>query len=746
MAMAETGTTTWLTERFPALLNLTPASRRRRRIPYVQQTTGTDCGAACLTMVLDYHGKQVRLDEVREIAGVDRDGADAVGLMKAAEWYGLRARAVQVEEVENLRYLEKGAILHWQFQHFVVFEGLKPGGAEIVDPAAGRRRVSNAELRRSFTGVAVTVEPGEDFEPGSDRPRGYARYLRQILSRSAILSRVLVMSILLQLLALATPILTGVLVDRVVPRGDYNLLAVLAGGLAVILAFHLVSSLIRAHLLLHLRTHMDAQITLEFLDHLVDLPYAFFQRRSAGDLMLRLNSNSTIREILTSSALSGILDGILVSLYLLLLFLTHFSIGLLVLFLGGLRVLLFLLTRKKQRDLMSELLEAQSHSRGYQVQMLTGIETLKVLGAERRAVEHWSNLFVGELNVSLARGRLNAIFDSLLSTLAMASPFVIMVYGALQVLDGSLTLGTMLAMNALAMGFLMPLSTLVSTAVQLQLLGSYLDRINDVLETPREQERDQVTRAGRLGGRVTLEKISFRYSPVAPLVVRDVSVDIAPGSFVALVGSSGAGKSTLANLCLGLYRPTSGRVLYDGIDLDGLELRSVRSQLGIVSQQPYLFGSTIRENIALADPTLSLSEVTEAAMQAQIHDDIIAMPMGYDSLLADGGASLSGGQRQRLALARALVNDPAILVLDEATSSLDALTERRIQEALARQQCTRIVIAHRLSTILDADLILVMEDGSVVEQGGHQQLMALGGRYSELVSAQLERERNGHVG
>ncbi len=743
--MSEPGASTWLTERFPALNNLTAAGRRRR-VPYVQQTTGTDCGAACLAMVLDYHGKQVRLDEVREIVGVDRDGADAAGILKAAEWFGLRARAVQIEEVENLRFLEKGSILHWQFHHFVVFDGLAGGGADIVDPASGRRRVSSAELGRSFTGVALTLEPSDDFEPGNERPRGYARHLRQILSRSGILSRVLVTSVMLQVLALATPILTGVLVDRVVPRGDYHLLAVLAGGLAGIVAFHLFALVIRAHLLLHLRTHLDAQITLEFLDHLVDLPFVFFQRRSTGDLMMRLNSNQTIREILTSSAISGILDGILVSLYLLLLFFTHFAMGLLVLGLGALRVVLFLLFRKKQRDLMSELLEAQAHSRGYQVQMLTGIETLKVLGAERRAVEHWSNLFVGELNVTLARGRLNAIFDSLLSTLAMASPFVILVFGTLKVLDGSLSLGTMLAMNALAIGFLTPLSTLVSTAVQLQLLGSYLDRINDVLETPKEQERGEVPRAGRLGGRITLDDVSFRYGPAAPLVVRDVSLDVAPGSFVALVGSSGAGKSTLANLCLGLYRPTSGRILFDGVDLEGLELRSVRSQLGIVSQQPYLFGISIRDNIALADPALPLSKVTEAAMLAHIHDDVMAMPMGYDTLLADGGSSLSGGQRQRLALARALVNEPAILVLDEATSNLDAVTERRIQEELARQRCTRIVIAHRLSTIKAADQILVMEGGAVVEQGDHRQLVALGGRYYDLVSAQLEREEDERAG
>ncbi len=650
-----------------------------------------------------------------------------------------------MEEIDDLEYLPIGSILHWQFQHFVVFEELTKKGARIVDPGGGRRTVPHDELRRAFTGVALTFEPAEDFEPEAGRKTGVARYLREILGQSGVITRLLTMSVLLQLLALATPLLTGILVDRVVPRGDYTLLEILAAGLAMVALFHFFSSLIRAHLLLHLRTHLDAKITLEFLEHLIELPYAYFQQRSAGDLMMRLNSNATIREILTSSALSGILDGGLVSLYLILMWVTHWQMGLLVLALGVARVVLFLLTRRRQQDLMSQSLQVQAASRGYQVQMLNGIETLKAVGAEERAVERWSNLFVDELNVSLARGRLNAVFDSLLSLFGVASPFVVLLFGGILVLDGELSLGTMLAISALATGFLTPLTTLVQTAVQLQLLGSYLERINDVMETPKEQDKTEVTPAKRLRGRIALEDVSFRYGPMAPLVVREVSVEIEPGRFVAIVGASGAGKTSLAKLLLGLYRPVAGRILYDGVDLSTLELRSVRRQLGIVSQQPYLFGGSIRSNIALTDPTLPLTRIVEAARKAHIHDDVASMPMGYDTVLADGGASLSGGQRQRLALARALVSRPAILLLDEATSSLDAVTERAIQQELAKLRSTRIVIAHRLSTIMAADLILVMDDGRVVERGTHDDLLDAGGKYAELVAAQLARERKAEV-
>jgi ABC-type bacteriocin/lantibiotic exporter with double-glycine peptidase domain len=362
------------------------------------------------------------------------------------------------------------------------------------------------------------------------------------------------------------------------------------------------------------------------------------------------------------------------------------------------------------------------------------------MGAEERSARHWSNLFVDELNRSLARGRLTALSDALLGAVRIASPFVILVYGGLAVLDGELTLGTMLAASALAAGFLAPLATLVGTGFQLQLLGSYAERLRDVLEMPKEEEREAVAPAPRLRGRITVDGVSFRYSRAAPWAVRDVALEIAPGGFVALVGGSGAGKTTLAHLLAGLYRPTAGRILYDGADLAGLALRTVRTQLGVVSQHPYLFGASIRENLALADPDVPLARIVDAARRARIHDEVLALPMGYNTILADGGASLSGGQRQRLALARALVRQPAVLLLDEATSNLDAVTERAIQDELAALRSTRIVIAHRLSTIVAADLILVMAGGRIVEQGTHRELLAAGGRYRELIAAQLERE------
>lgn len=728
------------------LLRRFPALRRLRRpglprsIPEIRQMTMTDCGAACLAMVLGFNKRETSLDEVRQRMGVARDGVSARAILATARQFGLRGRGVSID-MDRVRFLPPGAILHWRFTHFVVFEKLSGHFVHIVDPAQGRRKVSLELFSQCFTGVALLLEPGEPPPKTGPRRRGTYRHLLPFLNQPETLTRIVVLSGLLQLFALGVPVLIGMVVDRVAPRGDYHLLLVLGLALGLILLLHFVSSLLRGQLLLELRTRTDAGMTLGFMEHLVSLAYPFFQLRPAGDLLMRINAQGTIRELLSSTAISGLVDSLLVLVYFTLLFASDALLASIVLAFGVSQVLVFVLSRQRQRDLLSQNLEVEARRQNYQVSMLAGMQTLKAFGAEERAVLNYSNLFVDVLNVSIARGRLALWVDALSGTLRLGAPLAIICVGAYRVMEGNLSLGAMLGLNALATAILLPLANLVSTAGQFQLLGGYLERLNDVLDTPPERPAGHPGEALTLSGAIELENVSFQYGPSLPMVVRGGSVKIQAGQLVAIIGRSGAGKTTLAHLLLGLYLPSSGRVLYDGKDLSGLDLRSVRSQFGIVLQEPFLFSATLRENISLGDPYLPQEAIVEAARLARIHEEILAMPMQYDTLLTDRGSSLSGGQRQRLALARALVRKPAVLLLDEATSALDAVTEAQVQSALATLPCTRIVIAHRLSTIMDADLILVMEDGRLVESGTHEQLLALNGAYAQLVLRQTQTER-----
>ena len=720
-----------------------------KRVPVILQMTPHECGAACLAMVLSYHGRATTLTECRRYVRSGRDGLTARAIAEAARSLGLRVRALSLEPA-GLAQVRGPAIVHWGFDHFLVLEHWSPQSVEVVDPATGRRRLTAEEFAAGFTGVILLMEPGADFRPqGPQDKLSWHSFLRQIMrapGAARMLAQILGISALLQVLGLIFPLFTLVVVDTILPAQDVSALMVLASGMAILVVSQVIFSYLRSALALYLETRLDVEVMLGFFEHMLRLPFRFFQERTSGDLLMRLGSISVIREELTGQTVSVILDAALVVVYLVILLVWQPIFGFVVLAFGGVQVVLMLSSTRRLYELAERDIAAQAESQSYLVEALTGIATLKVAASEDRALSHWSNLFFKQLNVSLRRSHMTMLVDTGGEALDSLAPVVLLWIGAMLVFAGDMSLGVMLAASSLAMSFLDPLASLVATAQQVQLVGAHLERIADVFDTKPEQDAQQVQPAPRLTGHIEVRNVSFRYHPGAPWAVRHCSVTIEPGQKVAVVGRSGSGKSTLAMLLLGLYPLEEGAVLYDGLPLSDLNYRTVRRQFGVVLQEPTLFSGSIRRNIAAHDPALSLEEISEAARLAAIDEEIAGLPMGYETVIAEGGVDLAGGQRQRLAIARALAHRPAILLLDEATSHLDAITESIVDQNLSDLNCTRIVIAHRLSTVRNADLILVLDNGVIVERGTHEHLLALGGVYAALVRYQEATPADDGVG
>lgn len=702
------------------------------RVPFVPQMEAVECGAASLAMVLGAHGRHRPLVDLRQACGVSRDGANALALLRAAREEGLEAEAVKVE-AEHLADLPVPAILHWNFNHFLVLERVTSRGAVLVDPALGRRRASREELDRAFTGVALAFAPTDDFQPLPKRRPSLGRYGDLLRAARPHLLQLLAVSLMLQGIGLLFPMANQILLDRVIAPKQEPWLWGLAFGLGAATVSKVLLALVRSWVIQGLQTHFDQELLAGFLGHLLQLPLSFFLQRTPGDLQQRVQSNVQLRALFTSRSVSALLDVFLLLGYATLMAAYQPLLGALVLGFGALRVAVLWVQMDRNQQSMAGEMAAGGREAGALVEALSSLETLKASGAEGHMTRRTADRMVERINAGLLRRNLD-LFAGQASVLiqGLAGATILWVGGSL-VVQERMTVGVYAAFIALQSLFLGPLDSLLSAAGQLQFVGNHLMRLDDVLDTPPEPSG--TWDPGRLAGAVSIEGVTFGYSPGGPPVLQDITVDIRAGEKVALVGPTGAGKSTLARLMLGMHVPGTGRIRFDGRDLSELELSSLRRQMGVVLQDTFLFDDTVRANLSLNDPSLPESRLVWAARMACVWDVVEALPKGLDSRVGENGSLLSGGQRQRLALARALAHEPSILLLDEATSALDLDTEAKLHANLASLGCTRILIAHRLATVMDADRILVVEAGRIVQSGRYAELASQPGLFRQQVAA-----------
>jgi NHLM bacteriocin system ABC transporter peptidase/ATP-binding protein len=717
-----------------------PRPGKRVRTPTVLQMEAVECGAAALAIVLAYFGRWVPLEQLRIACGVSRDGSKASNIVKAARSYGLVAKGFK-KEPGDLRTLRPPMIIHWNFNHFIVLEGIRKGKVYLNDPGLGPLIMTEEELDQAFTGVVLTFEREPGFKPGGDPPRLLGSLKKRLVAARAALTFVVLVGLALVVPGLVVPVFSKVFVDSVLLEGRHDWLEplLLAMGITAVLTAAL--TWMQQVYLLRLESKMALSSSSRFLWHVLRLPVEFFNQRFHGDVSSRVAINDRVAQLLSRDLATNVLGVLMIVFFAVLMFqydplLTLVGVAIVSLNMAALRFV-----SRKRVDRSYRLLQEQGKLLGTAIGGLQMIETIKASGGEADLYSRWSGHQAKVVNTRQELERYTQLLDAVPPLLAALNSAVVLGLGGLQVMNGALSLGGLVAFQALMTSFIAPVSRLVSLGGRLQAVEGDMARLDDVMRYPVDaQAGDAVGEPPaedfpvKLSGHLELRGISFGYSRLDPPLIQDLSLTLRPGARIALVGGSGSGKSTISKLVTGIYEPWQGEILFDGRPRTEIPPGVMANSLGFVDQNIFLFEGTVRENLTLWDSTVPLPEVVAAAKDGAIHDDIAARSGGYDSRVHETGANWSGGQRQRLEIARALVNRPSLLVLDEATSALDPVTESEIDDSLRRRGCTCLIVAHRLSTIRDADEIIVLERGKVVQRGTHDELRAMDGPYAQLIS------------
>ncbi len=736
-------------DKFKAAYFPTPSQKMRQwwkqvthSYPFYAQHSASDCSAACVVMVGQYWGKDFNINRLRELAHISRDGASLKGLATATETLGFNSRPVKAS-LDRLSQQRLPAIAHWAGNHYVVVFEISAEHVIICDPAVGQKKLTHADFSQGWTGYCLLIEPTLALKKTEGKPTDFWQLFQLIKPHKVVIAEIFIASIVLQIFGLISPIFTQLILDGAVVHKSANSLTTFGIGLLIFGGFQIAISALRQYLMVLTANRIDAALLVGFIRHTFSLPLSYFDSRHVGDIISRIQENDKIQSFITGESLGVLLDLMSVFVYSILMFVYSWKLALVTLISIPPFLILTFASTPFLKKMSREIFNASNEENSYLIEALSGVRTVKSMSVERSVRWHWEERLNKEIKQSY-RGQIIGIrLQMMSSAINTISSTALIWIGASLVISGEFTIGQLFAFNMLSANVISPFQRLAGLWNNLQEVGIAIERLCDVIEAKPEEDLHSTRQdLGKLQGYVKFKNVTFRYNKDADTnVLQNINFEIKPGQTIALVGRSGSGKTTLSKLILGLYQPTAGSIEIDGQDLKNISLHSLRSQVGVVDQDTFLFSGTVKHNITLAKPGAKLPEIERAAELAGADEFINKMPMRYDTEIGEGGGMLSGGQRQRIAIARALLTNPRLLIFDEATSSLDTESERIIQENLEkiRHHRSTIIIAHRLSTVQKADLILVLDKGVLVESGNHDQLMKKRGQYYYLNQQQMAK-------
>ena len=716
-----------------------PKTKGVVKVPVVMQLEVLECGAASLTMIMHYYKKFITLEQARVDCGVSRDGANARNIILAARSYGMTAKAWRVDPEDLIAEGPFPCIIHWGFNHFVVLCGFRHNKAVLNDPARGRIEVSMEEFDREFTGVMISVEPGPDFEPSGKRKTVLSYAKERLAGTSSAVIFVVLTTTISSLMGIISPVFGRVFLDRLLSGQNPEWLVPFIVGMACFSIINIVVLWIAAIYSMRIQGKMAAEGSTTYMWKVLRLPMQFYSQRLPADLADRQSINAEIATKLVQTFAPLVLNMAMLVFYLVAMI--RYSLPLTAIGLTAIAINLAvsIIITPKQVNLARVQLRDSAKLSSATASNIRMIETIKASGAERGVFGRWAG-FQASVNTQQYRYiKANTFLNTIPSLVTALSNITVLGAGVYLILHGSFTPGMVMAFQGFMSSFMSPANSMIQTGQSFQEMVTEMERVDDVMSYPTDpylEERSKTGEYEKLMGGIEMKDIVFGYAPLGAPLITDFSLSVKPGQKIALVGRSGCGKSTLAKLLSGLYQPWSGSITFDGRPIEEIDRNVFIGSVAVIDQNVTLFEDTIADNIKMWDSSIEDFEMIMAARDAEIHEDIVLRPGGYQHRLSENGRDFSGGQRQRIEIARALAQDPTICILDEATSALDAKTEYEVVQSISMRGITCIVIAHRLSTIRDCDEIIVLDHGHVVERGTHEELMAKGGAYTTLVTSE----------